>query len=83
MKDKNEILRRLIVILAEEFELEENKISLEMNLYQDLGLDSIDAIDLIVRLQEIAGKKIDPEVFKLVRTVNDVVNAIDDIMNEQ
>jgi len=70
-------------ILAEEFEMDKSAISMEVNLYQDLGLDSIDAVDLILRLQEMCGKKINPETFKRVRTVEHVVSAIDDIVNRQ
>jgi len=81
MENREEIYQRLIQILAAEFEIEESAVSPDMQLYQDLDLDSIDAIDLMVRLQEIVGKKIDPETFKSVRTVDDVVNAIEKILN--
>jgi|TARA_Y100000758_G_C15723414_1_gene301817 acyl carrier protein len=83
MNSKVDIYNKLVVILNEEFELDANSISMDMNLYKDLGLDSIDAIDLIIRLQEIVGKKIDPETFKSVRTVDDMVNSIDLIVNTQ
>ena len=83
MKNKTEIYEVLVTILAEEFELDKANITMNVNLYQELGLDSIDAIDLIVRLQEITGRKINPETFKKVRTVEDVVCAIDDIINRQ
>ena len=49
---------------------------MESHLYQDLELDSIDAVDLVVRLQKLTGKKIKPEEFKTVRTVADVVEAV-------
>ncbi len=81
MNSKTDIYNKLIVVLDEEFELDASSISMDMNLYKDLGLDSIDAIDLIIRLQEIVGKKIDPETFKSVRTIDDVVNSIDQVVN--
>lgn len=81
MKDKREIYETLVAILSKEFELDAEDITMEVNLYQELGLDSIDAVDLIVRLQELTGKRIDPEVFKQVRTVEDVVCAIDDVIH--
>lgn len=81
MKDKQEIYRRVVDILSEEFELEPDDISMEVNLYQELGLDSIDAVDLIVKVQELVGQKIDPDTFKKVRTVEDVVVAIDKLVN--
>lgn len=76
MKTQQEIFAVLTDILVEEFEIDQDDISLESNLYQDLDLDSIDAVDLVVKLREITGKKIDPEAFKQVRTVEDVVNEV-------
>ena len=73
---ETELLTQLQDILADEFEIERDKIVAEANLYEDLGIDSIDAVDLIVRLRELTGKKVPPEQFKTVRTVEDVVNVI-------
>ena len=53
-----------------------SKITLDANLYSDLDIDSIDAVDLAVRLKELTGKRMQPEVFKSVRTVQDVVDAL-------
>jgi acyl carrier protein len=83
MKTKAEIYQMVVTILAEEFEMDKDSITMEVNLYQELGLDSIDAVDLIIRLQELCGKQINPDTFKRVRTVEHVVNAIDDIVNRQ
>jgi acyl carrier protein len=71
-----EIYARLKAILAESFEIDEHRISLQANLYQDLNLDSIDGVDLAIKLQELTGKRIKPEEFKSVRTVSDVINAV-------
>lgn len=65
--------------LVDLFEIDPDKIRLETHLYEDLDIDSIDAVDLVVRLKEKTGKKPDPEVFKNVRTVSDVVNTIYDM----
>ena len=51
-------------------------------LREDLGLDSIDAIDLIVSLQNYTGKKIKPEQFKAIRTVEDTVTAVQALLEE-
>ena len=48
----------------------------EANLFTDLDLDSIDAIDMVVYLQKKTGKKFSPEQFKTVRTINDVVEVV-------
>lgn len=76
MESNEEIQATLRDVLVELFEIDPSKITPEANLYQDLGIDSIDAIDLLLRLKEITGRKIQPEVFKHVRTVADVTAAI-------
>ena len=50
---------------------------MESRLYEDLDIDSIDAVDLIVKMRQATGKRLEPEMFKTVRTVEDVVNALD------
>ncbi len=75
MMTKNDILAALKEILVDNFEVEPGAITPDARLYQDLDLDSIDAVDLVVALQGLTGKKIKPEEFKAVRTVADVVDA--------
>lgn len=79
---KDKIFTELKDILVNEFELPENKITLEAGLFDDLDLDSIDAVDIAVRLQRFVNKKISPEEFKQIRTVSDVVNAVYELLNE-
>jgi acyl carrier protein len=81
MKDRNNIYEMISDILVTMFEIEEDEISMDAHLYEDMDLDSIDAVDLVVKLREITGKKIDPEDFKQVRTVKDVVDAVEKITN--
>ena len=73
---KEQILTELRSIMHELFELEPEQIQLESKLYEDLDLDSIDAVDLIVHLQSLTKKKFKPEEFKAVRTISDVVEVI-------
>ena len=80
MKTAAEIYDVLHGILENEFEIDAEDISLEANLYEDLDLDSIDAVDLVVKLREITGKKIEPDTFKQVRTVQDVVSEIEKLV---
>ncbi len=79
---REELFDTLSSHLVEMFEVPSDKISLSARLYEDLDLDSIDAVDLIVKLQEISGKRIKPEVFKLVRTVEDVIDCMENILAE-
>ena len=74
------ILSELQRILTEQFELDRQAITPEAHLYQDLDIDSIDAVDLMVELKELTGRKLDPETFKQVRTVGDVVDALYDLL---
>lgn len=76
MQSKEKILSMLIGLLVDEFEIPAEDITLEASLYEELDLDSIDAVDLVVRLRELTGKKIAPESFKEVRTVEDIINAL-------
>lgn len=81
--DKQHIFEDVKKSLVNLFELPEDAITLDATLYEDLELDSIDAVDLVVQLQKVTQKKINPENFKMVRTVEDVVNAIDQLMKDQ
>lgn len=71
-----EILERLKTIFKDTFEVDTDSITMDTHLFQDLDLDSIDAVDLAIKLQTMTGKRIKPEDFKSVRTVGDVVAAV-------
>ena len=73
---KEDIYPMLVDMLHEMFELDKAKITLDANLYSDLDIDSIDAVDLVIKLKELTSKRMQPEVFKSVRTVQDVVDAL-------
>ncbi|MEE3350029.1 MAG: acyl carrier protein [Candidatus Gastranaerophilaceae bacterium] len=73
---KEEIYNKLCEILEEEFEIDKTLLNSDANLFTDLDLDSIDAVDLAVRLQQFTDKRISPEEFKQIRTLDDVVKAI-------
>lgn len=77
---REQILEELRRELGELFELRPEQIIPGARLYEDLDLDSIDAVDLAVRLQELTKKRIKPEQFKAVRTVEDVVNAVEQML---
>lgn len=73
---KEQIFDEVSKILVEELEINANDVKLEANLFEDLDLDSIDAVDIAVRMQKFTDKKLSPEEFKKIRTVNDVVEAV-------
>ena len=80
--EKQEIFDRIKNALVEEFDMDAAKLVPEARLYEDLELDSIDAVDLIVKLKSMLPRNIDPEVFKAVRTLQDVVDAIYGLIHE-
>ncbi|KZN48614.1 acyl carrier protein [Pseudoalteromonas luteoviolacea] len=82
MSSRENLFKKLSEILVEEFEIEEDSIKSDANLYDELDLDSIDAVDLVVKLREMTGKKIDPEAFKQVRTVNDVIDEMEKLLSK-
>lgn len=73
-------MNKLTEILVDDFEIEKSLIKAETNLFEDLELDSIDAVDMAVKLQYFTDKKISPENFKKIRTVDDVVNAVEELL---
>ena len=73
---KDQLQVCVVDLLAEMFELDKSELTAESNLYADLDIDSIDAVDLAVKLKQLTGKRLQPEVFKTIRTVGDVVNAL-------
>jgi acyl carrier protein len=81
MHTREEIFNTIKDILIKDFDCDESKIKIESNLVEDLDLDSIDAVDLVVKLQTIIDKKVDPEDFKQIRTLQDVVDAVEKIVN--
>lgn len=73
---EQEIRTILTDALVNLFEIEPERITPETNLYQDLEIDSIDAIDLIDHIKRETGRKLQADDFRSVRTVEDVVQAV-------
>ncbi|WP_137937813.1 acyl carrier protein [Chitinivorax sp. B] len=79
---QDEIYQMIVDVLHDTFELDPAKITRDANLYTDLDIDSIDAVDLAVKLKQLTGKRLTAESFKTVRTVQDVINAIEALTKE-
>lgn len=80
MTSTDDIFQTLKNTLVEQFELDPAKITPEARLYEDLDLDSIDAVDMIIKVQELTGCKVSPEDFKGVQTVGDVQRVIEKLV---
>lgn len=72
-----EIYQRVTGILVKTFELDPADIRPESRLFEDLDLDSIDAVDMFVELHEITNRRIDPQVARKIRTVEDIVTMVE------
>lgn len=79
---KDELFVWVVDLLADMFELDKASLTLESNLYADLDIDSIDAVDLAVRLKQMTGLRLQPEVFKQIRTISDVIEALSNLKPE-
>ncbi len=79
---RDEIHSKLTEFLVELFEVSPGDIVPNALLNEDLDLDSIDAVDLILKLQEFTGRKVSSEQFRTVRTVDDVVDQVHALLNE-
>ncbi len=80
--NSDEALQKIKEIFAKNFGLTSEQVLPESKLYEELGLDSLDAVDLVLELQDLTGKKITPEVFKGVRTVGDVIKVVVSLESE-
>jgi acyl carrier protein len=80
---KDELFERITRILHENFEIDRARITPAARLFDDLDIDSIDAVDLIVQLKPLLGGSLQPDIFKSVRTVQDVVDVLHGLIARQ
>lgn len=80
---KQDIFNQICDILVDDFECPREKMKPETKMFDDLDLDSIDAVDLIVRLQKMTKIKVQPEDFKQIRTLWDIAEVIDRLIQTQ
>ena len=80
---RTEIFSRVQTTLHQQFEIPLTDISLESQLQDDLELDSIDAIDMAVHLQDIVGVRLEEDALKELRTVEDTVDLVEKLIAAQ
>lgn len=80
--DKQLLITRINEVMVEGFELKPEQLKPEAKIVDDLELDSLDAIDMLVYLEEKIEIKVDPEKFRTVKTLNDVYNVVEEVMQE-
>ncbi|MEA2083156.1 MAG: acyl carrier protein [Thermodesulfobacteriota bacterium] len=75
--DDNAIRQQVVEVIAEEFELDPEDLKPKATFYEDLDLDSLDAVDMVVALEKSFGMKLsDEEAFRAVRTMDDLFNLV-------
>lgn len=74
--NRDQMFEEIRNVLVNQFEVDESLITRDANLYEELDIDSIDAVDLLVRLRELTDQRISPEEFQQVRTINDVLDKL-------
>jgi len=79
---EQELYNHIKTLMVELFEIEEDNINMQSNLYDDLDIDSIDAVDLMVELKNFTGIKIEQGAFREVRTMEDVVKTVYGIVHQ-
>lgn len=72
-----EIFNKVKEIISSELNIDGNKITQEANLRDDLGADSLDAVEVIMALEDEFGITIDDDTAQNFKTVGDLVNYIE------
>ena len=76
MPSKDDVLKQLRVLLSREFELDDSLLTPAARLVEDLDLDSIDAINMAVRLERETGLTLKDEELRAALTVQDIVDVV-------
>lgn len=84
MTTDEEIKEKIVQALAEEFELKPEQLHPDATLYEDLGFDSLDAVDMVVVLEKTFGVKLaNEEAIRNVRTVKDIFDLVTALHQEK
>ena len=70
-------LEKIKAILAEQLDVDENSITEDSLLVEDLGADSLDAIDIVMSAEDEFGIEIPDEIVEKMESVNDIVSYIE------
>ncbi len=71
------VLEKVKVILSEQFDVEEDSLTNETNLQDDLGADSLDVVDLLMSIEDEFEIEIPDEDIENIRTVGELVSYIE------
>ncbi len=79
----DKIIETINTMMVEEFEIDAQLLKPDALLYEDLGLDSLDAVDLIVMVDKELGVRIEEEEARSIRTLEDVYQIIHGLLKEK
>jgi acyl carrier protein len=78
--NRDEIYASIRSTLVDNFEIPSERVTMEARLMDDLELDSIDAIDMAVQIQELTGVRVEEEQLRKLQTVGDTVNLVEQLL---
>jgi acyl carrier protein len=73
---REQILAEIVRSLVDDFDVDPSLVRPEARLREDLDLDSIDAVDLSVKMQELTGRRVEEAKLRAIRTVADIVDTV-------
>jgi len=71
------VLEKVKAILAEQFDVEEDKVTADTDLQEDLGADSLDVVDLLMSIEDEFGVEIPDDEIENIKTVGSLVSYIE------
>ena len=74
------VLEKVKMILSSQFDVEEDNITTETNIADDLGADSLDVVDMLMSLEDEFDVEIPDEEIEHIRTVGELVSYIEENM---
>ena len=77
---RDDVFEKVSRTLTEMFELDPKIVTMDARLIEDLDLDSIDAIDMAAKMQELTGRRLGEDQLRGIRTVGDVVTVVDGML---
>ena len=75
---KEAIFEKLKELVIDQLGAEEDEVTMEANIQEDLGADSLDVVDLVMSVEEEFGVKIPDEELENIKTVGGIVDYIDE-----
>ncbi|MBC6906695.1 acyl carrier protein [Saccharophagus sp. K07] len=79
---REDVYQFVVRVLQEQFELDADSVNEDVDLREDLDIDSIDAVNILIELKALTNKKVAIENFHQIRTVRDLVDAVCKVINE-